>query len=70
MNDYQRQAVKEDAAVGDTLAAQICQKEGADYVPARYDELLSGEDEDPALNSPRYRSRIARVFRKLFAARR
>ncbi len=70
MNEYQRQMVKEDAAVGDPLTAQHRHKEGADYVPARYDELPSSDDDEPASNSPRYRSQIARIFRKLFAARR
>lgn len=71
MNEYLKQRVKEDIAVTDTLAAQICDREGTEYIPARYDELACGDDEESAHYSPRSpgKSRIARLFRRLFAAR-
>lgn len=68
MNEYQRRMTKEDAAVWDTLAAHVCQKEGAEYVPARYDELLTGDDDEPGLKNPRYPRAVARGFHKFFAA--
>lgn len=68
MNENISQRVKEDIAVTDTLAAQLCDREGTEYIPARYDELACGDDEESARYTPRSpgKSRIARYFRNLF----